>query len=43
VNIVSTVREDIEGLIRIRRQRLSRRKTALGRRLGIEPSGFTAD
>lgn len=43
VKIVSTVKEDIEGLIRIRRQRLSRRKTALGRRLGLEPSGSIAD
>ncbi len=43
VKIVSTVKEDIEGLVRIRRQRLSRRKTALGRLLGLDPSGSIAD
>jgi glycosyltransferase involved in cell wall biosynthesis len=43
VNIVSTVKEDVEGLLRVRRQRLSRRTSALGRRLGIEASGSTAD
>ena len=43
VDIVATVREDVQGLMRVRRQRLSRRKSALGRRLGLEASPSAAD
>lgn len=43
VKIVSTVLEDIKGLWRVRRQRLTRKRDALARKMGIENSAVSAD
>ncbi len=43
VKIVSTVKEDIKGLWRVRGQRLQRRRSALARKIGVESSALSPE